>query len=668
MNARLQKWMRTVLVGLVVAILGGAHYSILLRAKAAMSVTPEEGVNLVAGITAWDERDYRLAPEGGVLPQRFGSAPLLKDPIVTAEKKNNQAWRYSDGSRYAYATLFEIAGQDHVPVLHLARQRMAWLSVALCVLIFAWARHLFGDIAGISSAAIYAFSPEFLAHGGLVTDDVSSILFSLAALGALWAHLNNPRSLWWTVASPASLALALASGHYGFPLLLAMAALLSIHVWAKWGNGERKSLVLCAVRLVVIHAAIALAGIWALYGFRYAAFSPNTPPAERFYVPWETVTEPLPAWQQRAIDAARKFKALPEGFLYGHAAAVFNKASPRPVYLNGVISDEGFLSYLPKAFAYKTTFGVILGLGLLAWIWGSRLWRRKTDLKTLRTVAYSSAPLLVAVAAIGYAVMFRGAGTEHRNILAIYPLLYIALGFLAVAWRDAVRPMRAAIVAALVLHVFASFATHPHYLAFFNVAAGGADEGHRRLVDSSADWGQSLPSLKEWIAINREPGERVFLSYHGFAPPRAYGIEAVETGPPTDLFREHDPEWRHYEPGLFAISATKLSLLYSDNRKPWTRDMEERYRMLRESEIRARPTLHAAFRSSQRRNVVKMLSDYDSVRANRLARFLKGREPIGVVGGSILVFRLSASDLAEFDGEPRDEWYLNPSILPDRGR
>jgi hypothetical protein len=119
---------------------------------------------------------------------------------------------------------------------------------------------------------------------------------------------------------------------------------------------------------------------------------------------------------------------------------------------------------------------------------------------------------------------------------------------------------------------------YPHFLAFFNAAAGGPDNGWRALVDSNLDWGQDLGRLADWLAENDI--ERVWLSYFGEARPEYYGVNysGLDSFPPRLMnplarpFYPHDPA-----PGWYAISATNLQgvhfsnhdqFLYFRDRKP----------------------------------------------------------------------------------------------------
>jgi len=64
---------------------------------------------------------------------------------------------------------------------------------------------------------------------------------------------------------------------------------------------------------------------------------------------------------------------------------------------------------------------------------------------------------------------------------------------------------------------------HPHYLSYFNEAAGGAENGHYHLIDSNIDWGQDLLFLKAWLDQYSE-ARPLGLAYYNVVDPRIVGI------------------------------------------------------------------------------------------------------------------------------------------------
>jgi hypothetical protein len=99
---------------------------------------------------------------------------------------------------------------------------------------------------------------------------------------------------------------------------------------------------------------------------------------------------------------------------------------------------------------------------------------------------------------------------------------------------------------------------HPHYLAYFNEAAGGPENALAHLADSNIDWGQGLVPLKDWLDENA-PGEKIRLAYFGTMYPEVLGIDyelppyGPQAMPAWDDAGEVGPV-----PGLQAVGANYL--------------------------------------------------------------------------------------------------------------
>lgn len=122
-----------------------------------------------------------------------------------------------------------------------------------------------------------------------------------------------------------------------------------------------------------------------------------------------------------------------------------------------------------------------------------------------------------------------------------------------------------------------AFGMYPHYLSYFNVLAGGPNNGWKALVDSNIDWGQDLGSLKVWL--DEHGVEQVYLSYFGEGRPAYYGIDYIglDSWPPRLMNPEARPFYPHDPaPGIYAISATTLQGVHFDDhdRFAWFRGQD----------------------------------------------------------------------------------------------
>ena len=633
----------------IVALLHGA---LAVYATRDQSVTADEILHITGGYFYNRYGDFRIHPENGVLPQRWAALPAALGQAPPPPLEHNIYWRTSDASVVAHQFFYE-TGHDHWPMLMAGRALIAVFAVATGILIFCWARALFGPTAGFVSLGLFALCPNHLAHGALATSDAAAVFFLLAATGAFWRQLRQP-----TAAN-----LALSAVVFGLACVAKYSAVLLLPVFAVlagWNYLSRRSEA-PAGRLLpqlaisaVTHVGAATLIIWAFYGFRYTAFAPALPPADHFTAGWDRVL-PMLGWQAGVIDFARSSRLLPEAFLYGYAWVV-QSAQARSAYLAGDYSIHGWPSFFPLAFLWKTPLPVlaslVVGAAALALRWGRSAGKWRRDLTAV-------APLLVLFVVYWAFSITSKLNIGHRHILPTYPVLFILLGGLA---APGVLPhwMRVTIPAcALAGQAVANVLVAPHYLAFFNSLAGGPANGWRLLVDSSLDWGQDLPLLKRWLAENAGR-DQVYLSYFGSGEPDYYGIRARRL-PFVNGFKQQQP-YVALAPGIYAVSATMLVDVYSPTRGPWTLNHEKEYQQLRALE----PQLEAYWTSPEKRAELEreaLPAQWENARArharlqfSRLSHYLRVRRPDAVLGYSIFVFRLSAAEIHDATAGSLQEW------------
>jgi hypothetical protein len=647
------------LVPLAVALLLALHAGLALWAVSGKSTTADEIIHVTGGQAYWTLHDYRLHPENGILPQRWAALPSALSGVPFPKLVGNPYWKTSEVQAVGHQFFYE-TGHDHFPMLMRARAMILLFNVATGALIFVWSRRLFGTPGAFVSLALFGFSPNFLAHGALATSDACMTFFFLASVGAWWRHLHDGRARWWWISSVAFGFAWVAK--YSAPLLLPMMILMALaRAWsapplALGGRTitSRGGKFGAAALSAVGHGFVAIAVIWACYGFRYAAFNPALPPADHFIRPWEVLDLHI-GFAGQFLRACASVHLLPEAFLYGFAY-VLETAQVRSAFLNGDYSTTGWVSFFPWAFALKTTLPVLAAcIAVVALV--ARRW-----LKTLspwREDLYRVAPLASLFVVYWIFSLTSHLNIGHRHILPTYPVIYIAAGALG-AWLISRRiGLVAAGVAVLAGQVTEAIRAAPHFLAYFNVLGGGPENGHRHLVDSSLDWGQDLPGLKTWLV--QSAGEApVFLSYFGTGEPDYYGIRARRL-PFVNGFKIPQPFVR-LESGTYCISATMLSHVYSSIRGPWTLELEKEYQDLRAVE----PLFADYVRDSRRREELnrdateaqwrRSWTRHDALRFARLCYYLRLRQPDAQIGYSILIYRLSAEEVTDATAGSLGAW------------
>src|SRR5262245_27445991 len=155
-----------------------------------LSATSDEVAHLPAGYTYWTTRDFRLNPEHPPLVKLIAALPLLA--IKPNLDLNWSEWKTSQQYIFGYGFLYT---NDADRLLFWARLPMTLLATLGGLIVFLWARDMFGKASGLFALGLFAFSPNLLAHGMLVTTDVPVAVFKTLALYLFWKkeHISRPK-------------------------------------------------------------------------------------------------------------------------------------------------------------------------------------------------------------------------------------------------------------------------------------------------------------------------------------------------------------------------------------------------------------------------------------------------------------------------------------------
>jgi hypothetical protein len=210
------------------------------------------------------------------------------------------------------------------------------------------------------------------------------------------------------------------------------------------------------------------------------------------------------------------------------------------------MSPVGFHAYFPVAFAVKTPLPTIV-------LFIAGLWL------AVRGALKRIAAVFLIVPAVVYFLLAVGTGINIglRHILPIYPFLFVLIAGAAAHLWTSRRFWRPALAIFAVWYAASAVWIYPHYLAYFNEAAGGPKNGYKILTDSNLDWGQDLKGLKLWM--ERERVEKIRFVHFGYDDPEYYGIDASYLPGTWILF---DPPATQ-SPGPSRYVAISPTLLYS---------------------------------------------------------------------------------------------------------
>jgi len=340
---------------------------------------------------------------------------------------------------------YELFTEQH---LLLFRMPVVALGLALIVLVWRFTRRLEGPLAGLAALGLASLSPNLLAHSTLATLDLPTAWAIALTVVVLYRYAETP-----SVARLAAVAVAV-----GVALAVKIQAALLLPFAAV-------ALVLAAARVRRAGGRIAPAMVlsWLLI------------PAVAVVV-IDLVYLYLPG-----IDGG----LLPAPYLDAFRTKLVHGGGGHFAYLLGRYSTTGWWAYFPVAVLVKTPLPALL----LAAVGLAR--RPRAD---------------IAVFVLLPIVVFLGAGIAGhvniglRHVLAIYPFLYVLAGSGAARLLTARRSLRTAAVVLLAAHVVSAVWIRPHHLSYFNLLVGGAQNGHRVLLDSNYDWGQNDRFLASHVA------------------------------------------------------------------------------------------------------------------------------------------------------------------------
>ena len=180
-------------------LLAGTAVALLVQMAVAMVTTAvqqtptiDEPVYAGAAVVQWQQHSLRYNAEHPPLGKT-----LIGAGLAVAEPRLDPSF---DGDQTALGRrlLYE-SGNDPDHLLLLARLPMIALTLCFGVVVLLFARDAFGPVGGLAALALFAFSPDVIAHGSLATFDVPAAGFLLLAVWAAWRVRRRPR-LWLAVA------------------------------------------------------------------------------------------------------------------------------------------------------------------------------------------------------------------------------------------------------------------------------------------------------------------------------------------------------------------------------------------------------------------------------------------------------------------------------------
>ena len=459
------------------------------------SYTYDEPHYVGTGLYLWRHRNYQWMEVLSAQPPlafHLASLPwLVADPGPVADTPSAGF----ELIRQPAAALRRLRLLTRLPFIGLA----CWGAV----LLFCWGREAAGTWVGLLATFLYTFCPTVLANAALAHSDITVTVLYLQTLYAYWRWSRRPTAA-RIVLCGLSLGLALLAKLSAILLVPTLGILVVLRAVgipgaSTAGTGTLGRRLAAAAGVLTVLGITASTVLWIGYGGSFA----SAPATGEIYAHL-----PLP------------------GYLRALLFDVKANAGGRRTYLMGEFSAHGWWYFFPVAFAVKTPLAM-LALLALAMLPRRGARRAAPDDRTPAGAPASAAPGVGPVLGAGMGVYGLVAcfvlkvPLGVRYILPFYPLLHLAVALRLApqgGWR------RWAALAACAWLTAASLRAHPDYLAYFNAAVGGPEQGHRYLLESNLDWGQDLSTLARYLATRGNPP--LHLAYFGRETPDSYGMRA----------------------------------------------------------------------------------------------------------------------------------------------
>jgi 4-amino-4-deoxy-L-arabinose transferase-like glycosyltransferase len=397
---------------------------------------------------------------------------------------------------------------------------MIALTVLTGLLVFAFARELFGDTAAVLAVALFSLEPTMLAHGRVVQTDVPAAFGYLLLFYALHRYLRAPSLKRAALLGAAGGVACLAK----FSMLL-VAPVLGVVFLALWWRALRGGVTYTPLAQACAAALAALLVINAAYFFDHR-------PLGFEGVKWlHTGARENGNLVVAAVKAVTY--VLPTDFVLGALWQVWHNREGHSASLLGQYSRTGWWYYFPVAFALKATIPFLL-LSLSALGWGVR--------RFLRTRERSLLFVLVPFAVYTCFVLLSRIDIGVRYYLPAYTFLFILGGaLLERMWksrRQMLKTRRAGAVAAALLlgwMCVEAVRAFPDHMTYMNQLASRAPHWWY-LSDSNVEWGDDVRALGEYLHARGETHVRA-MTLSGFLTLHHYGVSyldalAVPKGPP----------------------------------------------------------------------------------------------------------------------------------------
>ena len=540
--------LRWFLVILIVAV----SFALMLNASSQESATMDELAHIPAGYGYVKYLDYRLNPEHPPLVKAFAALPLLFQKLNFPTDKS--PWQSDINGQWAAGAQFLYeSGNNADQIIQWARLGPMLLTLILIIFIYIWAKELIGRWWALFPTALFAFSPNVLAHGHYVTTDIGAALGIFITTYYFVKFFQEP-SL--KHLSFAGLAFGIAQSMKFSAVLLIPFFIFLVVVFYIWKTASDKKFFIRGFHCLRALIVVLIIG-YALVYVVYFLFTINYPIAKQIsdteFILTSFAGGPDTNFESCRLSSdvalARRVRCLadiniwiagnkilrPLGeYMLGVLMVMQRSSGGNTAYFLGEVSASGWWYYFPVVFLLKEPIPslILIGLALLLGFWSiiKKFKIQNSKFKIFMDYLGTHFPEFSMLAFVVLYWLYSVKSPLNigvRHLMPTMPFVYILTASVIkklVSSGNFIKiSLKGSLVIILLIWYFGEtlFAT-PYYLSYFNQFGGGIENGYRYVTDSNYDWGQDLKRLKEWADKNLPAGRQVAIDYFGGGSPKYY--------------------------------------------------------------------------------------------------------------------------------------------------
>lgn len=519
---RIPIWVFTIFITSILAILA-------FSSSAGDSLTVDESPHIASGYSYIVEGDYRLNPEHPPLLKLLSGASIYIGSKLTNQNiffpNDIPAWRDRVNAQWdmGYAFLFN-SGNDANTIIWWARlPTIVILLLGALYIPYSVYYHTKSKAISLISLILYAFSPNIIAHGRLVTTDLIASLSFILVIDIWTRHLKTPHGKY-------ILYLILAIGiafvsKFSTILLLPLILITGFGyiILKYWQDKILFSKFLILIRDLCIIGFGVFIFINLVYFITMRNMSIDTQLA--------LVQDSFPQDNQISNITKQSLSNIIESpglryfgqYLLGQAMVIQRVGGGNTTFLLGKFTNQSFIEYFPLTYLLKENIIIIISLfSVILAFFVSIIQNFKNKSLHLKSKLLDNWYIvtIIFMIIIYWTISIKGnLNLGIRHILPAVILTYIVIAFGIVKLLLSLKFSKILLGISLSIYILIPIFNYPNYISYLNILAGH-NQGYQIFTDSNLDWGQDLKRLYNWT--KQKNIDTLYIDYFGTADIQYY--------------------------------------------------------------------------------------------------------------------------------------------------